>query len=142
MDSIRRMLSNPAAQVQGSNPNGNSGVTGGGGLAGVASKAQGHSIKAINDQVNYSLWEFYYDPTKDVKQVLPGGAGPQGATPGAANTPVFGGRNGNTPAATNTPATNPTPSNQNGVNPDQGIPPAYAGPPPPDTPPEQPEEPQ
>jgi hypothetical protein len=41
-----------------------------GGLAGVASKAIGHSIKSVNDQTNYSLWEFYYDPKKDT---VPGG---------------------------------------------------------------------
>jgi hypothetical protein len=46
-----------------------------GGLAGVASKASGHSIKTVNDQSNYSLWEFYYDPKKDT---VPGGV-PMGA---------------------------------------------------------------
>ena len=35
------------------------------GLAGVASKAAGQSIKLVNDQDNYALWEFFYDPTKD-----------------------------------------------------------------------------
>jgi hypothetical protein len=37
----------------------------GGGIAGVASLAHGHSIKKIHEQTDYSLWEFYYDPTKD-----------------------------------------------------------------------------
>lgn len=42
-------------------------IQGGGGIgiAGVASKADGLTIKTYNDQENYSLWEFYYDPTKD-----------------------------------------------------------------------------
>ena len=47
------------------------GVLNSGGVAGVASKAGGHSIKTVNDQTSYSLWEFYYDPRKDV---TPGGA--------------------------------------------------------------------
>ena len=37
----------------------------GGGIAGVASRGSGHSIKNINDQFQYSLWEFYYDPSTD-----------------------------------------------------------------------------
>ncbi len=49
-------------------------MQGGGGLgiAGVASKAKGHSIKIVNDQEDYSLWEFYYDPTKDRMQAAAG----------------------------------------------------------------------
>jgi len=37
----------------------------GGAMAGVASIARGASIKAVNHQREYVLWEFYYDPTKD-----------------------------------------------------------------------------
>ena len=37
----------------------------GGGIAGVASRGSGHSIKNINAQFEYSLWEFYYDPSTD-----------------------------------------------------------------------------
>ncbi len=44
---------------------GRTGVLNSGGIAGVASIAKGHSIKVINDQEDYSLWEFYYDPSKD-----------------------------------------------------------------------------
>ncbi len=44
---------------------GTSGQLSSGGLAGVASKANGHTIKTVNDQTNYDLWEFWYDPTKD-----------------------------------------------------------------------------
>jgi len=36
-----------------------------GGIAGVASIAKGISIKTINDQTKYPLWEFYYDPSQD-----------------------------------------------------------------------------
>jgi hypothetical protein len=42
----------------------------GGGIAGVASSAEGRSIKAVKKQTDYSLWEFYYDPTEDVLQGL------------------------------------------------------------------------
>jgi hypothetical protein len=75
-----------------------------GGLAGVASKAIGHSIKTVNDQSNYSLWEFYYDPKKDT---VPGGVqmgaysqqngtqggqqpGPNAQSPGAFGSSSFG----------------------------------------------------
>jgi hypothetical protein len=55
----------------------------GGGIAGVASNAHGHSIKTVNDQTDYSLWEFYYDPTKDATRNMPGLAtGAQGVQPG------------------------------------------------------------
>jgi hypothetical protein len=56
----------PQARQQGTF--GQSGQIAGGSLAGVASKAEGHSIKLVNEQHNYSLWEFYYDPSKDTGQ--------------------------------------------------------------------------
>lgn len=52
-------------------------------LAGVASKADGLSIKAINDQEKYQLWEFFYDPTKDPMRGAAGVAG--GGTNNAGN---------------------------------------------------------
>jgi hypothetical protein len=73
MNAIRRMLTNPNSQTQAGGL-GRSGIMSGG-LAGVASKAKGQSIKLVNDQDDYSLWEFYYDPMKDIKQGLPAGAG-------------------------------------------------------------------
>jgi hypothetical protein len=105
MNAIRRMLTNPNAQAQVS-PRGR--FRAGGGLAGVASKAEGHTIKVINDQVDYSLWEFYYDPSKDVKQGLPGGAG-MGVAPGS-GTNTFNRTlsNANVPAVTR-PAPAPAP---------------------------------
>ena len=58
------------------------------GIAGVASIAKGHSIKVVNDQTDYSLWEFYYDPTKDATKGIASamgamGAGQTGSQPGA-----------------------------------------------------------
>ena len=63
---------------------------GGTGIAGVASRADGHTIKTYNDQENYSLWEFYYDPTKDAMRNAAGaiaqmGGGNQG---NAGNQPL------------------------------------------------------
>jgi hypothetical protein len=63
----------------------------GGAFAGVASKAKGLSIKKVEDQTDYSLWEFWYDPTKDTSMGttsnLQNGAGGQNLQP---STPGFG----------------------------------------------------
>lgn len=66
---------------QPSTPNGQAGsmVGGVGGIAGVASIAKGHGIKKVNDQDDYSRWEFYYDVSKDT--------GTSQAGTGAQNTP-------------------------------------------------------
>ena len=68
MQAVRPLLSNPngpapAAVADRASPLGRIRA---GGIAGVASKAEGHSIKRVNDQTDYSLWEFYYDPSKDL----------------------------------------------------------------------------
>jgi len=69
-----------------------------GGLAGVASKAQGHTIRVINDQTNYSFWEFYYSPQNDTAGgggTLPGTAGQQpGTQPQNGNSSGFGQQTG------------------------------------------------
>jgi hypothetical protein len=52
----------------------NSGL--GGMLAGVASIAQGHGIKVIHDQHDYSKWEFWFNP----QEVTTGTNGAAGAT--------------------------------------------------------------
>ncbi len=78
------------------------GVIQSGSIAGVASKAEGHSIKSVNDQENYSLWEFYYDPTKDAAQTAAGalaqiggskaaGLSNSSSAPGANPSSGFGG---------------------------------------------------
>jgi hypothetical protein len=69
-------LFNSQSSRQGMSTSSRTGTTqGGGGIAGVASKASGESIKEVNEQTDYSLWEFYYDPTKDVQPGLNGAAG-------------------------------------------------------------------
>jgi hypothetical protein len=65
-------------------------ITTGGGIAGVASKASGHSIKLVNDQDNYSLWEFYYDMTKEANTALAAAQGRGGATPANPSGNGFG----------------------------------------------------
>ena len=68
-----------------------------GGIAGVASKASGHSIKLINDQDNYSLWEFYFDMRKEANAAFAAAQnrgsqmGPNGTTNSSSNT--FGSSN-------------------------------------------------
>lgn len=47
-------------------------VTGGTGIAGVASIAVGKTIKVVNEQTNFSLWEFYYDMAKEASTALAG----------------------------------------------------------------------
>jgi hypothetical protein len=66
----------------------------GGGIAGVASKAGGKTIKEVNDQTDFSLWEFYYDPSKDLTRGAPNALAPGGA-PGQIGAP------GNAPQNTN-----------------------------------------
>ncbi len=119
MDAIRNLLNNPnpapptgtsqtGASQTGTSTTGTSsmGTVTGGGIAGVASKAEGHTIKAINDQTDYSLWEFYYDPTKD----LTGGvasAAQAGAAQAAAQVAAQNSGTQNTPA-TSAPMSTPS----------------------------------
>jgi hypothetical protein len=90
---MRSMLNAPAnpqtpQQQQGARQ---SGTIMSGGIAGVASKASGHTIKLVNDQDNYSLWEFYYDMTKEANSAL---AAATGGAQGTGN----GMMNGNRPS--------------------------------------------
>jgi len=82
---------NPGQPVgnQGPVTNGNQ-LTTGGGIAGVASNAEGKGIKLVNEQSKYKLWEFYYDLRKDQNS----GAAGLGQTP--ANTANTSGTYSNT----------------------------------------------
>lgn len=82
MQMVRNLLSTASQPVTGSS-SGNNMFGGTGGLAGVASKAHGRSIKVVNDQTDYSLWEFYYDPTKDATQNAAAAQAGNGATASA-----------------------------------------------------------
>ena len=63
----------------GSNSAFNNGATGGG-IAGVASKFKGPSIKVYDEQQRYEKWEFVYDPKKDsaLTKNLPASQAPTG----------------------------------------------------------------
>jgi hypothetical protein len=83
------------------NPRGLAGVQGaqgnlmGGGIAGVASKAESDSIMIYNDHSMYNEWEFIYDPTKEKPLPNPAGGGSIG-TPAS----QMGSQSGMTPAGT------------------------------------------
>jgi hypothetical protein len=63
----------------------------GSGIAGVASKSVGKTIKVINDQTDRSLWEFVYDMQKEALANAPGlggnAAGNSGVGSGNSPTP-------------------------------------------------------
>ncbi|MGA8029791.1 MAG: hypothetical protein WB992_21825 [Bryobacteraceae bacterium] len=138
MQSGRGQFASPnGGASQGFPATGGIGAVTGGMIAGVASKAAGQTIKTVNDQTDYSLWEFYYDPRKD--NLGPGIAGSvPGAQPGGQVNPNAQGQGifstnsaGNaSPSGTvngqgnfnstgqnqgNTGNTNPPPSNPPGV---------------------------
>jgi hypothetical protein len=118
LSTVRNALGNgnPAIgqPLQGSGTSGSGmGQISSGGIAGVASNAHGHSIKTVNDQTDYSLWEFYYDPVKDATRNMPGLPGAQnGAQPGAAGT--NGGNQGLTAGSTGQSIFGQSGSNQSG----------------------------
>jgi hypothetical protein len=74
----------------------------GAGIAGVASKKEGESIKTVNDHTKYNEWEFVYDLTKDPTRQMQG----QPGAPGGSGGPGRGGPNnspGITPGMPGTP---------------------------------------
>ncbi len=77
-DMIRNILTTPRP---GGMPQANpGGQTIGGGIAGVASKAEGEGVKVYNDHTLYEEWEFIFDPAK-VKQIPNPNATGAGGTP-------------------------------------------------------------
>jgi hypothetical protein len=125
MATVRNLLTSPNLAAQSTSSR--MGVITSGGIAGVASKAEGRSIKTVNDQTEYSLWEFYYDPTKDamrgITSALQAGAAQAGAAQSGGVQPgvQIGGRNfptqnstgqnsatvGGSPGSSSTPAPPP-----------------------------------
>jgi len=63
----------------------------GGGIAGIASKTAGHTIKLINEQKDRSLWEFVYDMQKEMQANAPGLGGAMGGAGANANGTGFNG---------------------------------------------------
>ena len=76
-----------------------SGTTVGSGIAGVASKSTGKTIKVFNDQTDRSLWEFVYDMQKEATANAQGALG-TGTNPangnGANSTTSTGATSGST----------------------------------------------
>ena len=87
MQSMLNRGPNPVAmqtpQQQSSN---RSGTIMNGGIAGVASKAHGHSIKLVNDQDDFSLWEFYYDMAKEANANMAAALAGRGQNGNVANS--------------------------------------------------------
>jgi hypothetical protein len=130
-------LSRPSVGLNGSAGNGaGAGIGGGmsagfiggaaammGGVAGVASKAKGPSIKVVNDQTDYSLWEFYYNPQNDTTGAvgaLPGNALQPGTAPQSGNASTFGQQAGTSFNFGSSGANTPVPSG--GAAPQAGVP--------------------
>jgi hypothetical protein len=87
------------------------GVIQSGGLAGVASIAKGTSIKTVNDQTDYSLWEFYYDPTKDTSAVgQQSGVNPVNGVNLPNNNPLNSNTGSSSPSNSNSSNTSTSPS--------------------------------
>jgi hypothetical protein len=98
----------------------------GGGIAGVASKAAGRTIKVLKDQTDRSLWEFVYDMQAEANANAPGlgnanGTAPNGAINGPqtnqGNSSSFGSTNQNNSFGSSfgsapTQLATPPPSNQ------------------------------
>lgn len=118
MDTVRNLLSNPTTPQQASSSG--MGNIASGGIAGVASKAQGRSIKTVNDQTDYSLWEFYYDPTKDATRGI-AGAAQAGAAQSAAQVAAQNPGSQNSPTSNAPGGTSPPPQ--------QSVPPPASNPP-------------
>jgi hypothetical protein len=86
----------------------------GGMFAGVASIAQGRGIKIINDQQDYSKWEFYFDPQRDNARGSAGGANQQ--NPNGTPNPVNQGNTSGNPNPSNTFGNITSAFNSNGSN--------------------------
>ncbi len=135
-DMINRILTSPRP---GGMPTGaqTGGAALGGGIAGVASNAEGEGVKVYNDRTLFAEWEFVFDPAKQKQIPNPNGGGagtpaqqlgnPAGGFPGTPVLPTGGGRGptGNTtggsssfgsgnsfgnPSSFGTPTSTPTPT--------------------------------
>ena len=77
--------------LQGLQQGNTQGMGGGGpGMAGVASKFEGASIRVYNDRKKYQEWEFVYDMSKDPALNPQGTATQQQQQPGSVSNPGFG----------------------------------------------------
>lgn len=103
MQMVRNMLSSESPLAPQQMQSG-AGALHSGGIAGVASRAGGDSIKTINDQTDYSLWEFVYDPSKDTTGTR-AIAAPSGAQPSSAPQPSSNSLFGSAPSGSESSST-------------------------------------
>ena len=99
-------------------PSGDTPTVIGGSIIGIGSKASGRSVIVYEKASNYRLFEFYWDPSKDLQgfgqpQNIPGAQIPGTSTPGTPTSP-FGnpGSNGLNPPPQNPPLQGNPPQNQ------------------------------
>jgi len=99
-------------------PSGDTPTVIGGSIIGIGSKASGRSVIVYDKASNYRLFEFYWDPSKDLQgfgqpQNIPGAQIPGTSTPGTPTSP-FGnpGSNGLNPPPQNPPLQGNPPQNQ------------------------------
>lgn len=84
-DMIRNILTTPRP---GGMPQANpGGLTIGGGIAGVASNAEGEGVKVYNDRTLYQEWEFIFDPAKQKQIPNPNATGAGGTPADRMNNP-------------------------------------------------------
>ncbi len=77
-------FANPQGTNQLGSQTGQMGNQMGGGIAGVASKAVGHTIKIVKEQTDRSLWEFVYDMQQEAMANAPGLGNANGTAPNGA----------------------------------------------------------
>ena len=99
-DMIRNILTTPRP---GGMPTGVAGAqTIGGGIAGVASQAEGEGVKVYNDHSLYAEWEFIFDPQKQKQIPNPNAQGAGGTPASQMGTPA-----GQQPGQNTSPFGNP-----------------------------------
>jgi uncharacterized membrane protein YgcG len=91
-DMIRNILTTPRP---GGMPTGNmGGQTFGGGIAGVASTAEGEGVKVYNERTLYQEWEFIFDPSKQKQIPNPNATGLGGTPASSMSSPIPGQQQG------------------------------------------------
>jgi type II secretory pathway pseudopilin PulG len=91
-DMIRNILTTP--RPGGMPQQGMGGQTFGGGIAGVASTAEGEGVKVYNDRTLYQEWEFIYDPSKQKQIPNPNALGAIGTPASSMGSPMPGQQHG------------------------------------------------
>ena len=89
-DLIGRILTTPRPGGMPNSQGQIGGQTIGGGIAGVASTAEGEGIMIYNDRTKYQEWEFIFDPQKQKQIPNPNGAVVPGTPAQQLGTPAGG----------------------------------------------------